>query len=301
MVLETKKLADISLPDLQALLDGKVPEGKLIDYKRELPGSTDADKKEFLFDISSFANASGGYLTYGIEEENGIPTQLTGIVVANPDEELRRFQSLILDGIEPRIMGLELRFVSISDSKYVLVIHIPKSWLMPHMVIFKGTDKFYTRNSGGKHRLDVGELRSLFTLSDTMSGTVKKFRNERLSLIAADETPIQLDVGPKTILHLVPLESFSVTSRISLSNAMRVSGDLMPLASSGFNTRINLDGLLLHNGGLRNNAASYLQLFHNGIIETVDSSMIGVNGNMKLIPLLLPNEWVILDDFNKNG
>jgi predicted HTH transcriptional regulator len=143
MVLETKKLTELLQTDLQALLDGEVAEGKFIDYKRELPGLADGDKKEFLFDISSFANASGGYLLYGIEEENGIPTQLTGITVGNQDEELRRFQNLILDGIEPRIMGLELRFVPIVDSKHVLVIRIPKSWLLPHMVIFKGSDKFY--------------------------------------------------------------------------------------------------------------------------------------------------------------
>ena len=52
--------------DIRTLLDAQIPEGKLLDYKRELPGSKDADKKEFLFVGSSFANASGGHLVYGM-------------------------------------------------------------------------------------------------------------------------------------------------------------------------------------------------------------------------------------------
>jgi len=40
----------------------------MLDYKRDVPGESDQDKKEFLADISSFANATGGDLIYGVDE-----------------------------------------------------------------------------------------------------------------------------------------------------------------------------------------------------------------------------------------
>ena len=272
MILETKELSELSEIDLQALLDEEVVEGKLIDYKRELPGPKDSDKKEFLFDISSFANASGGHLVYGIEEEGGIPQKMPGLLVSDADAEIRRLESPILDGIEPRIPGLELRFVPIANGNQVLVIRIPKSWALPHMVTLNGTDKFYSRNSAGKHRLDVGELRSLFMLSDNITNQVRKFRDERLSRIFANEIPFPLEpLAAKTILHIVPLQSFSPGTRINLEEARKHF--LYPLGASGYSWRINLDGLLNYSP-----SNGYLQLYQNGIIETVDAVTLGLNG-----------------------
>ena len=52
----------ISEPDLQSLKDTGVPEGISIEYKRELYSGSDAGVKEFLKDVSAFANTSGGHL-----------------------------------------------------------------------------------------------------------------------------------------------------------------------------------------------------------------------------------------------
>jgi predicted HTH transcriptional regulator len=191
MILETKPPSELNERDMDTLLNDQTPEGKLLDYKRELPGSTDEKKKEFLFDVSSFANASGGYLVYGVEEDAGIPRQFVDLGVANADAEIRRLQSIILDGLDPRIPGLGLRFIPTSKGTTVLVISIPKSWALPHMVTFKGTNKFYSRNAGGKYPVDVGELRALFALSQNTTGQIKNFRTERIAQILADETPIQ--------------------------------------------------------------------------------------------------------------
>ena len=80
-----KPLDAITDDDLLALISNKVSEGRTIDYKRELPGNTDSDKKEFLADTSSFANTSGGDLVFGMDEVAGLPTQLTGFQSTNTD------------------------------------------------------------------------------------------------------------------------------------------------------------------------------------------------------------------------
>jgi predicted HTH transcriptional regulator len=207
MILESKPLSELTGDDIKALLDDQVPEGKRLDYKRDLPGPKDGDRKEFLFDVSSFANASGGHLVYGIDESTGIPSQIVGLAVPNADAESLRLQSMILDGIDPRISGLELRFIRIATGRSVLVISIPKSWALPHMVTSQGTNKFYSRSAGGKHLVDVGELRAMFLASNQASEQVKKFRAERISQILAGETPTPVGGGPKTVLHIVPIQS----------------------------------------------------------------------------------------------
>lgn len=63
-----KDIKQIIQSDIQELIDNSVPEGKTIEYKRELPKKSDKAKKEFLADVSSFANSSGGDLILGIEE-----------------------------------------------------------------------------------------------------------------------------------------------------------------------------------------------------------------------------------------
>jgi len=133
--------------DLLTLITNSVMEKKTLEYKQALPGNTDSDKKEFLADISSFANANGGDIIYGIIEnrDTGLPAALEGVSAENIDQEITRLDSIIRDGIEPRISGIKIHPIKLSNGKVVVVIRIPKSWISPHRVTFKGHDKFYSR------------------------------------------------------------------------------------------------------------------------------------------------------------
>ena len=51
-----KDLAAITELDLKSLIENSVLEQKTLDYKKMLPGNSDSEKKEFLADVSSFAN-----------------------------------------------------------------------------------------------------------------------------------------------------------------------------------------------------------------------------------------------------
>jgi predicted HTH transcriptional regulator len=65
MQLTNKPLETLVESDLQSLVDDEVREVKTVEYKRSLPGNSDSEKKEFLADVSSFANAAGGHLICG--------------------------------------------------------------------------------------------------------------------------------------------------------------------------------------------------------------------------------------------
>jgi predicted HTH transcriptional regulator len=78
MSLATKPTSQITEVDLEALITDKEAEGKTIDYKRDRLGQSDGDKKEFLYDVSSFANAAGGHIVFGMDENEGICPCLQG-------------------------------------------------------------------------------------------------------------------------------------------------------------------------------------------------------------------------------
>lgn len=55
-----KDFDSIEKEDICALVTNQVTEKRNLEYKQELPQRSDKDSKEFLADVSSFANAGGG-------------------------------------------------------------------------------------------------------------------------------------------------------------------------------------------------------------------------------------------------
>src|SRR5271166_976699 len=166
-----KEPIEIVENDLLALISDKEPEGKTIDYKIETIGLSDGDRKEFLYDVSSFANARGGYLVFGMEEVNGLPTKLVGLPKIDPDREILRLEQIARDGIRPPITGLQTPAVKLSTGNRAIVMRIPKSWNPPHQVTFQKAFRFYSRDSNGKYQIDVDELRSIFVLSTSAAAS----------------------------------------------------------------------------------------------------------------------------------
>lgn len=286
MAIDKKPLESVGESDLQNLLENQVTESKILDYKEILPGNSDKDRKEFLFDVSSFANASGGNLVYGIREEDGVPVEICGLQDINPDEEVLRMESMIRDGINPRIPGVSIRSIPLSSSNCVIVIRIPKSWASPHMVTFKGSSKFYSRNSAGKYQLDVSEIRGAFLLSETIAERIRNFRAERLGKIVAGETPTRLNDNPKIVLHIVPFGAFDPGVKIDLSQIHNLP--IAPINSSGWSDRYNFNGILRHY--LQN---GYVQVFRNGIIEAVDAHVLEeIGGNRTIRMSALETELI---------
>ena len=117
MAFEGKSLDEVDANDIFALQANEVSEGKTLDYKRSLPGDTADEKKEFLADVSSFANAAGGHLIFGIEEAEGIPTAIPGVGPINVDQEKQRLENIMRDGLAPRIPGLRITAIEVATDQ----------------------------------------------------------------------------------------------------------------------------------------------------------------------------------------
>jgi hypothetical protein len=283
----TKNINEITENDLQELIDNSVSEKKTLEYKQSLPGNSDADKKEFLADISSFSNASGGDLIYGITEDRnkGIPKKLEGLTIENADQVITRLENMIRDGIKPRISGIDIQAIKVLKTKIALLIRIPKSWNSPHRVTFKGHEKFYTRSTTGKYPMDVAELRTAFNLSETITERIRKFREDRISKIFSNETPVPFYDNAKVVLHLIPIISFNPAQRYEINKITSHPEKLEPISHAGFYNRYNLDGFLTYSGVRDKKSYSYVQLFKTGIIEAVEGKYLNPrynNGNLEI-------------------
>lgn len=269
-----KPLESITEADLQTLVADGVVEGKAIEYKESLPDHTYEPKKEFLADVSSFANAAGGHLIFGIREENGVAVEVCGLPGIDPDGEVLRLENLIRDNVEQRIPGVSMRAVPLSTSDVAIVIRVPRSWAGPHAVNYRKHWRFYCRNSAGKYPLDVSEVRAAFALSETLGERMRLFRTERLGRVVAGETPVLVGETAKIVLHMVPFGAFDASATFDIRSLERDTWALKPIAGPLAGQRYNLDGLVVYGHPGRAYGRSYVQLFRNGIVEAVETTML---------------------------
>ncbi len=271
-----KPLEEITEADLTALIDARTPELRTLEYKQVLPGTSDDKRKEFLADASSFANCVGGHLIYGVREDAGVPVEAVG-VPEDGDATILRLENMIRDGIARR-MPVHSAAIKLANSRTAIVMRIPKSLAPLHMVTFGGTSRFFSRTSNGKYQLDVDEIRAGFLGSETTAERIRNFRLDRVSRIRARETPIPLQQGPCTTLHILPLTAFGTSARydvIALKRNANMYLTLAPLFQDNVNnSRINFDGLCMYDVAGKHPSAGFLQLYKTGIIETADSFLI---------------------------
>lgn len=274
----TKRFDDINKADIDLLIADQVPEGRALDYKAELPGKSDGQRKEFAADVTSFANAAGGYIVFGVTEakdaagkNTGTPDKATGLASTNGDEAVLRLESMARTNLDPPIPGLRTKALDGFPDGPVVVMHIPKSWAAPHMVAVSTDSRFYSRGSAGKQPLTVTEIRSAFQLSSEMPNRIRRFRDERLGRVIAGETPVPLHERGKLIVHLLPLASLNADAPpVDLAAWSGSPAPLQPLAcGGGWNHRFNFDGFVTFSGPQEGPQRSYLQVLRMGALEAV--------------------------------
>ena len=236
-----RPLDAISEADITALVNDGVAEDRTLEYKEALPGSSDADKKEFLADVSSFANTAGGDLIFGVSETAGLPTQILGITATDLDLEVRRLDSILASGLSPRIRYFT-KTLSTWSGQRLLVVRVERSWVGPHRVVYKGHDKFYGRSSAGKYPLDVTELRAAFSLSATAIERIRAFRVDRIIALANNQTPMPFKDDPKVVIHCIPIEAFAGNVQHDIRGLNANSSALSPMGTTKWNRRLNLRG-----------------------------------------------------------
>lgn len=279
-----KPIEDINADDIAMLISNKVPESKTIEYKAGISLKKDEEKKEFLYDISSFANASGGDILFGVAEgeEKGIPQSMEGIE-ENMDELKLKIENMLRDSIVPRIVNLKIKGIPVQNGKNIMIIRVPRSFNSPHQVTYQRVDRFYSRSNSGKYILDVHELRNAFLLSESLVQRMKAFINDRLARIVAGETFVDIPETAKIILHFLPVSAFD-NQHINLSVDDIKNKSPFPLGGGSSDRRVNLEGVLNFTQlPGKSICDAYLQVYRTGILETVNANILGPSNGKKQI------------------
>jgi predicted HTH transcriptional regulator len=158
MALTNIPIEEITEDHFQRLIAAQAAESLHVEHKRETYGTNDDQRREFLADVSSFANSAGGDLVIGMTAAKGIPTQVHPFE-GDADAERLRLEQMARDGLYPRITNLQTRAVPLSEGGFVVVVRVTKSYNPPHRIIFKNTARFWARSSAGKYEPNVEELR----------------------------------------------------------------------------------------------------------------------------------------------
>lgn len=277
-----KEFQDISLHDIENIFETSERETRTLEFKRELKLTPDKERKEFLADITSFANSSGGDIFFGVDEEKGV----VGMEVENIDDFLLQIQSVIRDNTDPTPV-YQINGIKTNDGRLVIFLRISKSFAPPVQITFKGSGKYFGRDESGKFHLKASDLRRVVLASGDIKKRINDFLTERTVQILSSETPVLLRTGPKIIFHLISLPSFSDNREHLLTSTTLKRIELSPLGNSkkgGYEWRVNFDGVVSYPGVGGLEKESYVQINKNGSIEGVHSLRDYKNDNFSIFP-----------------
>lgn len=186
MLFEFRRVSEISEDEFASLVDNAEVERQDLEFKSKLH-LKDPDKKvetknkrEILLDIASMANGGGGYIIIGIEEKNHCAcgfSPLSQKEVMGLEEKLR---ALSQDHISERISRLEIVPREVKGNNLV-VIRIPKSSMVPHMVTIEDSSDFAIRHGNDKRQMTIGEVRSAFN-EDYVAGMLRRLNQDVANL-----------------------------------------------------------------------------------------------------------------------
>ena len=204
MFLSTNDVAKMDRNALEAFLANKIPEGLYLDYKEQLSGKSNKEtKREFLKDVTAFANAHGGNLIIGVKEPSdgmSVDEQLVGL--EQGESIAKDLERLASSSIDPRIPGLTIRDIPHENGRSCIIVHVPPSLGRPHMVIHQGHRGFYIRHSESSFPMSTHEIRESVIsslsaedrarelLAKREQDVVRYFKNENEPLFLLQATPL---------------------------------------------------------------------------------------------------------------
>ena len=123
--------------DLMALISNRVPEAFDLDFKSEMYGPTDRDRRDAATDVAALANTAGGLLVLGIDEDDQArATAAPGLELSEADE--RRIRQIVGSQVVPMPVLDVLRVEDPDRSGHGLVL-----------IVVSDAEKAACESSGG--------------------------------------------------------------------------------------------------------------------------------------------------------
>jgi Putative DNA-binding domain len=176
-----KPIKDLSYQDIYDLVYvQKQDEGHHLDYKGE-PKNIDEFANKIIKTFSSFANAHGGYVIFGVEEadkKNKI-FKIGGISKSFSNKSFVEWLNQNISGnIEPKLFYPDPKVIEIPESgKIIVVYHIPESTKKPH---FNNREsKYFVRQNDISEAAKHYTIRDMFEISRRRYDEFNEFLDKR--------------------------------------------------------------------------------------------------------------------------
>jgi hypothetical protein len=149
--------------DVENLWKNRIKESTRLEFKKEI----DTNNKEIAKDISAIANAEGGFIIYGLEEDDKGRAKFSG-GVAKEKGSVERLQQIVDSHIHPplavEIIPIEARSEKgqILEDKEFLVVKVPQSFYHIHQV--ETTGRYYIRSGNTVRRMNEIEIEGRYEL-----------------------------------------------------------------------------------------------------------------------------------------
>lgn len=142
-----------TIKDIQRLIDDGIQENLHLDYK-DSRGLTKKSRDEVIKDVTAFANADGGIIIYGVEEDGHLPVRIDGGV---NDSDMNRewLDQIIAVNVTPPIEGIKIRQIPHAENCSLYIVEVPKSYRGPHQASDK---KYYKRYNFRSSPMDHYEI-----------------------------------------------------------------------------------------------------------------------------------------------
>lgn len=214
------RLEEVQYSDVMTLIGNQVSEAFDLDFKSEMYGHSDRDKRDAATDVAALANTAGGLIAIGImEDDQARASTAPGVPLAEEDE--RRIRQIIGTHVVPMPVLDLIRVEDPDQAGHGLVlIAVPRSPLAPHAVIVNEGLRYPRRNGATTRYLSEPEVaaayRERFAAARSQSERAQEIEAEAISRLATGEDSLWV------VTSLVPdLPGESVIDQGALNAARR--------------------------------------------------------------------------------
>jgi hypothetical protein len=172
-----KRADQITEADLQGFVQAGATEDERLEFKRDMYGTSDSDRREMIRDIVSVANLHGGLILIGVEEDDeGAACAIPGVDGTGHDH---RIMSSAQANVAPRLAGLRVVAIPLENERSAIAVDAPESLSAPHMTTFQEENVFWLRHGRQKAKMSVDEVQLSFFRRIQAGSVIEEFFGEQ--------------------------------------------------------------------------------------------------------------------------